>query len=722
MNDLNTLNVRWRRLLITLLAAAAVVAVVFGIHDWQLDRIADNLLGESRKLAAEGNGDRAKKMYAARLAIAASGPDAFEEYAELVLAEPTSPRNDSIAFELLEGAIAAGSQRKDTYSRALEIAMRLRKFYTAKQILARLQLERGHDAEMYALSGICEYETGAIEKAELSFRKALELNETNAEAWTGLIRLLMEENHDTPAAIKTAEEMIALLPAEGHSANAWLNMNLGNLEVAGKSFWAAAKAKPGFEEYAFDLAQFIARINPALTTETRPMFEFCLANLKQVESSQQYLINSLLGDVAQRLGKTVEALPYYRKCLHLKSDDVFAIGRITEILTESTDYDAALRTLKTLPRTKSVQLLKTVLEATIVTRQGDRQQAVRMLEEALAKSGDRQLKQKACILLMENLQSLEQHERAVEIGEQLMEHSENADQARVLLVKALVHAGRLDEMMKEMHMFLAPETYVPELIADIVDLTKHKGSEVALDRVLDESSNYRVAGTVPRLFRAFQAAKKSQIKQAVQQVARAAAKEPDSIVFWTALTYLRKQMTVDEELALARDESKPLGRIPSVGDIKQLPIQIEAARSALVKSPTDQEAAARLLRLCSYDDEYRPSLPDVAVRLVELNPDNADALHLLSCSLRSTRQYAKSLRYSVEAFALKQNPEYLLHAAYTQWLAHRVEYARAALVLAEKAGLTASRLNRLDQRLLKQLKDDPDMHEPKVNEFVQAGL
>jgi hypothetical protein len=102
---------------------------------------------------------------------------------------------------------------------------------------------------------------------------------------------------------------------------------------------------------------------------------------------------------------------------------------------------------------------------------------------------------------------------------------------------------------------------------------------------------------------------------------------------------------------------------------------------------------------------------DYGFQLLESNPGDPDAMLALSCGLRASGRYSESVRYAVAAFAKRQDPLFLLHAAHAKGLVDDVGAAHDLLQLADRVGLAPHKLHVLDRRLLKTLRTDLELQD-----------
>lgn len=120
-------------------------------------------------------------------------------------------------------------------------------------------------------------------------------------------------------------------------------------------------------------------------------------------------------------------------------------------------------------------------------------------------------------------------------------------------------------------------------------------------------------------------------------------------------------------------------------------------------------ALLSLLRLDGAVDATHQGVRDAVHQLLETAPENPDVLHACGMSFRASVRLQQSVECFVSAFAIRQDPLDLLHAAHSRWLSGSAEDAAATLQLAEQLGLNIRPLHPRDQQLLNSLKNAPEL-------------
>lgn len=874
MNSELSCSLRWRWLFAGMAAVVVSAGLLYAIQSWQLPRITARVLQECRQLAAAGDTDAARKRYADYIQLQPGNTQAYEEYARLMLesdTEGTSPRTDMMALQLLDMAVQHGARSHSTKQLLVSTAMRLQNYSLARQMLNSMDLHSLQDADLYTFHGICALQQGEISEAEQSFRSALQICPQTKDAWTGLLEIRADVQEDIPGAWEIADQMLAVMPVEGRSARAWLYLRLNQIDQAGKAFLQTAQQAPDSTEHVANLAQFIMRTNMEATPENTPAIEFALTRLTALQTDRSdFLMEFNRADLAQRLKQYDAALAGYRRCMELRPGDPAAAGRLTEVLSSIGDYQQAEELLTSLPQTNALRLLRATLKARLLTEQSHWQEAIEVLNEAVHIAGDRNLKQQAQALLMECHRHLNQYDSAVSVGHKMVVASGSPDEARCMLIEALINADNYRDAIEQMQLIRKPEQHYAALIQQMIRSVNSPDKERQLNRAIDETERFSVSASLPAIIRAYLQANSGKLSDAISSMTLLAAENPDLPEYWETVVRLRtgdrqprnavgrsgsvsftdspsedSEAASDDHATIRQDlntnyhrlmhqgrsseivnavktrlQSRPARKedaeavatvlcnlamshreacaeivetvlplmnshvvetsgasmeafccvlrdcglqhqlsklspslfadpstIQTVGTIRDLVsegvlnaealqasnestggagwprylIDILLAESEAVtdspkaavqrllqvvkESPENAAAVAALLQIAGYDSAVRPDIPDYGFRLVQQHPDSADALFLLSCGLRSGDRLLESVTYARRAFAQKQNPVYLLHAAWSLLKAGNKTAAVNTLQLAQQAGLSEAVMHPLDRQLLQTMNE-----------------
>ena len=245
MNSELSCHIRWRWFLGGVGLLTATLLTLWGVHEAQMPRIANRMLAQARSLTSAGDLDDARRCYSDYLQLKSGNTVACEEYAHLVLASSEKlgeARADSTALRLLDVAVQSGKASEATKRLFVKTAMRLENYSVAHQMLRSMDPEQLSNAEMWSALGTCELQLRNASAAETAFRKALDIDQTHIEAWTGLLELYADVMDEMPKAIATADAMRKVTPVEAQAARAWLHLRLDELPAARDCFLEAARA------------------------------------------------------------------------------------------------------------------------------------------------------------------------------------------------------------------------------------------------------------------------------------------------------------------------------------------------------------------------------------------------------------------------------------------------------------------------------------------------
>lgn len=859
-NELS-LSIRWKWLTAGVVSALVVSVAVWLLHEMQVDRLFASVLSEARSELSVGNYEAARQKYETCVQLLPHDPVALQECANVILLQEPSVANDLTVMNLLDAAFEAGATGREIRLQSFRVATRLGRYSFALGMIEGQDVSTERDPEFLAMQGLCHLKKGHYAEARRVLDEALEIAPEHSMAWKTLVALT-EATDGKPAALALAERMAEVTPnADGLTEKARRLEQADNLAAAGAAYWEAAKRESGNLEVAKNFADFVMYHVP-------PTEEM---DLKMVESAYQFLSNTVehmdyataaqLADLSHRLERYDEAIGHYRRCLEFQPKDPFAIGRITEVLIQTKEYDQAHETLDSMADTLAMALLSSMLRGQVLLAEGRLAEARQILQAATQQTGDPMVQQGAYYFLVQTLWELQDDGAAVLAAHEMLNVAPESDNARELYSQTLIRTQRFAEAVNQLQQFRQPEQHLPALMLQAIQAAQRAGRLVQLEGYVRSAGVLRAASSIPKLFQAWNLHLQGNSTQAVALLIEQSVADPSAREYHAALEAVRdriqqrlleskpvaisdvtdsyerlqlclqavrtspfddgivrlreflvqqsgsveslriladvvRDLTVsqgrmDDARTLMAQLSEPLqvalqnhdvaasrliasawtdcgrenqaaeilvmelNQTPDAGlayDLSQLAggsnqsttknisdwLSANAVRQASnpvwqaltadmtaldgsVDAAIDQLServdesnpnlisALSLLRLDGYSDEVRSRVRDVVDLLRRTHPKNADVMHACACSLRTSRKMSESLECSVRAYSLRQDPRFLLHAAYTHWLMGQLEEAAEIIRLARQVGLTTARLNSLDRSLLEKMLSSPEL-------------
>lgn len=861
MSNELSLSIRWKWLIAGAVSALVVSVAVWLLHGVQVERLFTNVLSEARSELSAGNHEAARQKFQTCVQLIPHSPVALEECANMLLLQKPSLANDLTAMKLLDAAFAAGATGPEIRLKSFRVATRLGRYTFALGMIAGQDLSAHRDPEILAMQGLCHLKSGDYAEARLALNAALAIAPEHSMAWKNLVALT-EATDGKPAALAMAERMAEVMDnADGLTEKARRLEQADNLPAAGIAYWEAAKHESGDFETAKNFADFVMYHIPPTAEMDLKMVKSAYQFLNESVAQMDYSTAAQLADLAHRLERYDEAIGHYRRCLEFQSKDPFALGRITEVLIQTEDFDQAHETLDHMADTLSVALLSSMLRGQVLLAEGQLDDARQILQAATQKTGNPMVQQGAYYFLVQTLWELQDDDAAVNAAAEMLRIAPDSDNARELYSQTLIRTQRFEETVNQFQQFRQPEDHLPALMLEAIQAAQREGRLVQLEGYVRSAGVLRAASSIPKLFRAWNLSLNGRSTQAVALLIEQSAVEPTTLEYRSALkavrdriqqrlreatpatisdvtdSFERRQLCLqavhpdqfdngvvrirqflvqqsgsveslqiladvvrdlavsqrrsDDATTLMTRLSEPLraalqnqnvaasrliasawtdcgqhrraaeilvialNQTPDAGlvyDLSQLaggsnqstaknirdwlsanaagqashPVwqaltaemtafdgSVETAISQLTEHLDETNPnliiALSLLRLDGYSGEARSRVRDVVELLRRRHPENADVLHACACSLRTSRKLSDSLQCSVRAYSLRADPRFLLHAAYTRWLMGQFEEAEETIRLAKQAGLTAERLNSLDQTLLETLLSSPEL-------------
>jgi len=200
----------------------------------------------------------------------------------------------------------------------------------------------GEVAQLFARA-VGEHRSGALDEAERSYRRVIELDAGNAEAHHNLGGVLFKQGRFDEAQ-KELEHAIEL---RSHYPEA--HYNLGNIarvrgesERAMRCYEQALRIEPAFVDAHINLGGMLKE--EAETYKSVHKAEEALAHFRRVLAIQPDHVgaHSNLGGVLHEMGRLDEAAMHYKACLRIDPDNEAALLGIGRILADLRHLDAAL--------------------------------------------------------------------------------------------------------------------------------------------------------------------------------------------------------------------------------------------------------------------------------------------------------------------------------------------------------------------------------------------
>jgi serine/threonine protein kinase/Tfp pilus assembly protein PilF len=214
----------------------------------------------------------------------------------------------------------------------------------------------------------------SLSRAELAARKAVELDESLAEAHTSL-GLLLFYNLDFQRSMKQFGRAIALNPNYA-TAHHWYG--LGPLRCVGDSEKAIAELKRALQ---LDPLSLIINADLGVGLVTARRYDEAIAQLRKTVEMDPYFYYAHfnLGKALQLNGQIDEAMTEYKKAAAL-NDDPLVIGLLAQAYTKLGQRDEALKTLEQLQQIATQRYVWNYTFALVHVALGENEKAIDFLE------------------------------------------------------------------------------------------------------------------------------------------------------------------------------------------------------------------------------------------------------------------------------------------------------------------------------------------------------
>lgn len=637
---MRTLNLRFACLLVAILIA--FIAGLFGVHQFQYRRIANDILWQARHAREEGMPEDAAQFAYQYLAFY---PDDCEVLIELAgwLEERASGRKRLVhVSSLLNRVLQLQPDRSDVRRRVVDLNIRIGRWGECLDQLERLLVETPNDAELHAHLGVCQESIGKTAEAAESLARAWQLNPARAATAIDYAGLLMRRMNRPDDAKKVLDEAVRHSPnsAEIHVGLAQYYRTVNKPKEAENEINVAIQLSPKdltTLTTAADIAQAAGK-----TAKAREIMQQSAAiapNNGRVACSLAWL---LLHE-----GKSDQAIEGLRGVLQENAGDADVLTMLGDILALDGRLEQLEQVVGELDKLRRAAPERgwnaDYLQARLHMRRGEWPQALQVLDGLRLTAGrNAALSRQANYLISQCHFELHDWPQALDAYRRVLEADAHAGYFRLEYARLLARSGQYANAIKEFRAAVQrpdlPPRAVIEILTDLVDRCQRFGGDAAikeLDRLFetvraDDVSVYSALAKVELLRLRHRTA------DGLKFVGQCLERHGNSSAFIAARVRLLEDVYGPERAATTLSEAeRRLGQLPDfrIARLKLGGLRMPAGRSAdLFKlcdgveatNPEDRTAVLTELvaALTANDDPQRVAAFD---RLRASRPDHVAA-------------------------------------------------------------------------------------------------
>lgn len=606
-------TIRWKRLLVSLLVVVGLSATWFGVLHYQRSKLSDRLLKTADRLADGSDSAAARVAYLDYLEL---HPDDFEARVNLIrhvqATEVAGDERDTFVVSQATAAIRSGDSSLELRLMLIDAAIRLEWFTMVSQWLPSVSSLEQQNPRLIAYRGVCLLKKGDRNDAKALFQEVLLRDKSSVAAWSGLIELTQLRG-DTESASAVAQDWVAETASPiSYLTLARLLAKQGRSDDAAALYRTAKLPKVSDVKLVRELAQFFVH-DLAADAEVeegvlRRIYGIAAAGLKE-PSYDDFVC---LADLAHRMGDTKLAERHYQQCLESRPGDLFATGRQVELFSSLGLREQASRTLTEISDASSQNVLKTTLQARLLAQEAKFEEATVALESVVKLHSDSGVKQDCYALLVECLWEQQRFAEAAIRAEELLDLAPASDNARRFCAEAFIRSSQYSDAIKCIRGFTA---FPEEQINAVWRLMAHAdetGRQVQLSEAMDNAALISREGTVPMLFKAFQAVDAGQTSDSILMLNQTMLEYPQRPVFRIAIQ-------ASEDRAFERITLRNVVDVLQLNDVAdrriflQKMLQTESAqvgtqmKQLLQRDPSDSTVVALLQNLLA-DCADRPAV------------------------------------------------------------------------------------------------------------------
>lgn len=532
------------RFFVCLIVAGCLLTVLwYGVNRWQVRRQAANLLQQADLAESQQRLDRASRYVGLYVGLVPGDIDARARYGLLLERLADSPQGREGALTVFEQVLIRDPQRSDIRRRVARFTVELGRFDDAVHHLTVLSTQLPNDGEVQELFGRAYEGRGEYGKAASCYQKAIDSAPQRAEPYLRLALLQRDRLGRTAQVEATLDKLIK---ANGQSYQAYLararyrlegTADTEALEAARLDMEQALRLAPDEPEVLIRAAALAARL-PNGFEQGRKHIRRALERHPQFVPGYE-----ALAQIELSAGRLDEAIAIFRGGLEKNAEQPELSWNLANLLIQRGRLDEAEEMLGRLEKLAISRPRRDYLRAALKMQRGDWVTARNELEAVRPLVTDSKPLTSQCdLLLADCCERAGEHEMAILICRRALSLDAQQFGARLRLVKALQHLGRIEEALGECQRMMADAAAPPAgwlLLAQLMvsqnlrlPLDQQQWKEI--DSVLDRAAQ-AAADSVEVTFLKAETLLARQDRQAAHQtLERARAKQPHQEGLWLA--------------------------------------------------------------------------------------------------------------------------------------------------------------------------------------------
>lgn len=611
---LRHLNVRLA--LSLLIALAALIGGIYGLHRFQVGRTSQKMLERAKTAQKEGRVEDAIRFYDYYLRYSPKDDEVFTALALLVAdrakKSPANARAQIDAYRRLEAAAIRQPNNLEVIRRLADISIQVGQHQVAEEHLRRLIQQFPEESDLEVKLGRCQMATEHYRDAMATFQAVIGRDPQNLDAYVELAALRRDKLDDREEADAVINQMVSANPGSPRAyverARYWKHLKMH--QEAKADLELALQKGPNNLDVLLAAAQF------ALDEKDLPTAK------RYLEQANKLFPNDLrvqqgLADLYRAQNDPVKYRQYQEKAFAQASDPL-ALIKVAEAQLSTGDVEAVRKTIRQMRQAGYRPELLDFFEGRILLAQGKLREGVAALERLRPKVvAWPEFALQIDMYLGACYEQLRLPDRQLEAYRRALGEDPSLVPARIGYAGALFRTGKFRQALDEYRKLQQSMGVEPFLKSAPLRTTLFQLLLIRTAQLPEKQRDWKEAedllakaeklGTMDEIQRALMRAellvKKGQFAQARELVAAAHKNHPKDFGLWTSLaTATALEEGPKRGLAVLDEAAKTLGNslgleLARANLIVQMPGPeakplLQAAEDRVAKLPSQEHAMA----------------------------------------------------------------------------------------------------------------------------------
>ncbi|MFN0198544.1 MAG: tetratricopeptide repeat protein [Planctomycetaceae bacterium] len=441
-----SVNLRFLTAMIAIFIVAS--GSTWGLHAFQVNRLASSLLDQQRRAQKSGDQKLASRYLSQYLGYAPDDVERHAELAELLLATATTPRERFKAMQYMEKVIRMDPLQNKIRRLLVDELIAFGRYPDALVHLESLLAQSPNEGELEYKVGVCHHAQEKFQKASIAYRNAIQHAPAQLEAYQHLAAILRERSsgQKNDEARKLIDSMVSANPhlAGAFAGRARFLLDEKDYVKAAADVSVAHKIDPKDLEI-LGLALMLIEKGIEMPDLSPADVRSQLVRLVK-ETPQEAKLYQALARLAEIDRKPDEALNWLTDGLKANPDNSDISVQVAEIWVRQGKFEEARQRVDQLKKDPLTEKVAAYLEASLLLHQQDWLTARAGFENLLKRiPGDSPLAIQTHLSLSQCARALRDPDAEIAAYRYVLEYRPDLKEVQQLLAQAMITAGQRSE-------------------------------------------------------------------------------------------------------------------------------------------------------------------------------------------------------------------------------------------------------------------------------------